>query len=31
MLIAINIPRDVMTIITIADVGLKSSLYELGF
>jgi hypothetical protein len=30
-LIAINIPSDVMTIITTADVGLKSELVERGF
>jgi hypothetical protein len=29
--IAINIPSDVMTIITTADVGLKSELVERGF
>jgi hypothetical protein len=31
MFIAINIPSDVMTIITTADVGLKSELVERGF
>jgi hypothetical protein len=30
-IIAINIPSDVMTIITTADVGLKSELVERGF
>jgi hypothetical protein len=29
--IAINVPSDVMTIITTADVGLKSELVERGF
>jgi hypothetical protein len=31
VVIAINIPSDVMTIITTADVGLKSELVERGF
>jgi hypothetical protein len=31
LIIAINIPSDVMTIIITADVGLKSELVERGF